>query len=166
MQAAETPFRAAANIMSNLVARRISQKEYDKQKEYEKLKRDIEEDEQNPPEFKERHYGVGTSPREQEPEEPREREKEGPEETPAPKKPFYRRKNEYLMLNEQQPKKQEDGVKPVNVEELETDSTLHSVEDQLSRTKKPFKPTENKSAKKYLNTSDLIIIAKLKRRGI
>jgi len=157
MQAAETPFRATANIVGALVNRRIARKEKEEQDEFDRMAREIENLENQPPGEKV-HVNLTEEEKRQEKPKP-------PRMSTEPLVP----KNEYLNTNQMlttalgseattQPVKQSDENVNFGQEEMDID-----VDNQK---KLPETPKFEEKTAQYLNTSDLIIIAKLKRRGI
>jgi hypothetical protein len=180
MQAAETPFRATANILTQLVNRRMAQKEKRQEDEYHARLEDLATEEEElagikPPHFVPKKqdldflHGMGqTSP------------PSGPSSPP----PGGKTSEPIIMGGEVGP---ESRIRTADIDEPPDSRVAGGVGDETianevrlpsNRRKNKEKPRtkvtsdigytinpKNKS-EKYLNSSGLIIIAKLKQRGI
>jgi hypothetical protein len=171
VQVAEAPFRIAANLIGGLVDRKMAQKEHDEETGFENRMKQIHMDEQT---LRNTEYSPSTSGKKEEEDEPFQRirteEKEGKEKQAKTPPAQGQRKEEPAFEVDSSKMKQN----PIGA------GGLVSEAQRVNAKQKPAKPRHsghpespefgqesiNLSSRKYLNTSDLIIIAKLKRGGI
>jgi hypothetical protein len=172
VQVAETPFRMVSNLLNGIVERKMAQKERKEDEEYQKEINRIEGEE-----YRLTHGNVDIPQTPKTYEEEKQEESPEVEETPDQEESKKKEKSQRQVTQTGNPQFEQtttevgSGPESVIQERMSQPSNPPPQKSEATISSQPKKRTINENlrlsqSEKYLNTTDLIIIAKLKRGGV